>query len=71
MKLGPMQREMDCAFLDDQYKARKMIMGGKDKVYLGKVSIKKNIKSYGIFHTGGGGLHNFHNFFRKKRMFFS
>ena len=26
---------------------------------LGKVSIKKNIKSYGIFHTGGGGFTRF------------
>ena len=27
-------KEMDCAFLDDQYKARKMVMGNTDKVYL-------------------------------------
>ena len=40
-------------------------------VDLGKVSIKKDIKSYGIFHTGWGGLPNFHNFFRRKKMFFS
>ena len=25
-------REMDCAFLDDQYKARKMVMGKTDKL---------------------------------------
>ena len=32
----------------------------------------KNIKSYGIFHTGGGrGLPDFHNFFREKNLFFS
>ena len=27
-------KEMDCNFLDDQYRARKMVMGEKDKVYL-------------------------------------
>ena len=33
---------------------------------------KKNIKSYGIFHTGGLGLGlaDFHTFFRKKKCFF-
>ena len=32
---------------------------------------KKNIKSYGIFHTGGrGGLPDFHNFFGEKKCFF-
>ena len=34
---------------------------------LGKVSIKENIKSFGIFHTWGGGLPDFQNFFRRKK----
>ena len=32
---------------------------------------KKNIKSYGIFHNGGGGLPYFHNFFFEKNIFFN
>ena len=31
---------------------------------------KKNIKSYGIFHTEGGGLPDFHNFFGENNCFF-
>ena len=38
---------------------------------IGKVSIRKTLKVMEFSILGGGGLPDFHNFFLKKKMFFS